>query len=77
MITASSTPAQTITSQLSQISYSLEVKSQPWVKLSSRPSPYCSDKARLLYRISFNEWVAWIPDYGEVRLKNNQFHTLS
>ncbi len=65
------------TTKTSENSYVLEVKANPWVKLLHRPSSYSSDKAILLYRISSNEWLAWIPDFGETRLNEKQFYYLN
>jgi hypothetical protein len=65
-----------VTSKTSQITYSLEVKANPWVKLLQRPSSCSSDKALLLYRVSSNEWIAWIPEFGETRLNERQFYYL-
>lgn len=64
------------TTKTSETTYVLEVKANPWVKLLHRPSSYSSDKALLLYRISSNEWLAWIPDFGETRLNKRQFYYL-
>lgn len=69
-------PRTEITSETSQATYSLEVKANAWVKLLQQPSPYSSDKALLLYRVSSNEWMAWIPDFGQTRLNQKQFYYL-
>ena len=64
------------TSKISQITNFLKVKANPWVKVVQRPSSYSFDKALLLYRISSNEWMAWIPDFGQTRLNEMQFYYL-
>lgn len=45
-----------------------------WVKLAVLPSPYSNDEALLLCRQSEDEWVAWIPDHGEVVLHMSEFY---
>lgn len=44
-----------------------------WVKLLELPSPFCSDTALLLCQESENQWLGWIPDYGEIKLYPHQF----
>ncbi|MBD2413246.1 hypothetical protein FACHB389_18685 [Nostoc calcicola FACHB-389] len=44
-----------------------------WVKLLELPSPFSFDEALLLCPVSKDEWLAWIPDYGEVILNIRQF----
>lgn len=65
-----------VMSKISQITNFLEVKANPWVKVVQRPSSYSFDKALLLYRISSNEWMAWIPDFGQTRLNEMEFYYL-
>jgi hypothetical protein len=42
-------------------------KFQPfsWVKLRHPPTAFSFDEAWLLCECGDNEWLAWIPDYGE------------
>jgi hypothetical protein len=47
-----------------------------WVKLREAPSPYSHDEALLLCQQSDTEWVAWVPDYGEIVLDHYQFQAL-
>jgi hypothetical protein len=47
-----------------------------WVRLREQPSPYCQDEALLLCRHSETEWLAWMPDYGELVLHRSQFSSL-
>lgn len=44
-----------------------------WVKLLQFPNPYSFDEALLLCQVSDDEWVAWIPDHGEVTLHYGEF----
>ncbi|OCQ96550.1 hypothetical protein BCD64_01225 [Nostoc sp. MBR 210] len=43
-----------------------------WVRLAELPSPYSYDEALLLCQISADEWLAWVPDHGEVTLRLTQ-----
>lgn len=45
-----------------------------WVKLVAPLSLFCHDEAMLLCQVSHSEWVAWIPDLGEVTLHASQFY---
>jgi hypothetical protein len=44
-----------------------------WVKLKASPSPYSYPEALLLCEIGHQEWIAWVPDFGEIRLTTAQF----
>jgi hypothetical protein len=48
-----------------------------WVQLLQPPSAYSSDEALLLCPIDGNQWLAWVPDYGEIVLEYGQFEPLS
>jgi hypothetical protein len=39
-----------------------------WVKLAQPPSVFSFDQALLLCLWSETQWLAWVPDYGEVVL---------
>lgn len=45
-----------------------------WVKLTTSFSPFNYEEAMLLCRSSPEEWIAWVPDYGEVVLHLSQFY---
>ncbi|MBF2073952.1 MAG: hypothetical protein IGS50_09365 [Synechococcales cyanobacterium C42_A2020_086] len=45
-----------------------------WVRLIVLPDPFCYDQALLLSRQSDDEWLAWIPDYGEIILHRSEFY---
>jgi len=44
-----------------------------WVRLLELPNPYSFDEALLLCQVSADEWLAWVPDHGEVRLHISQW----
>ncbi|BAU67008.1 hypothetical protein STA3757_44150 [Stanieria sp. NIES-3757] len=44
-----------------------------WVRLLELPNSWCDDEALLLCQHSDSEWVAWIPNYGEMILHHSQF----
>ncbi|MGA7934140.1 MAG: hypothetical protein WCA35_11380 [Kovacikia sp.] len=44
-----------------------------WVKLLELPSPFSAYEALLLCQCSENRWLAWVPEYGEILLKTDQF----
>lgn len=43
-----------------------------WVRLLELPSPFSFDEALLLCQQSEDEWVAWVPNHGEVVLHVRQ-----
>jgi hypothetical protein len=47
--------------------------STQWVDLLALPDPFSYHQALLLSRQSGDEWIAWIPDYGEVTLHRSEF----
>jgi hypothetical protein len=67
-------PSSGIRRKLPRITYAPRIEANTWVKLSQLPSPFSFDEALLLCQVSFDEWLAWIPDYGEIRLNVTQFH---
>ncbi len=44
-----------------------------WVNLRPSPGALPGEQALLLCQASEREWVAWIPDYGEVLLDRDAF----
>jgi len=44
-----------------------------WVKLFNPPTAFSFDEAWLLCECSEEQWLAWIPDYGEILLSTNEF----
>jgi hypothetical protein len=51
--------------QIAQIPCAPRLEANTWVKLLSLPSPY-----------SLDAWLAWVPDYGEIRLQTSQFYCI-
>ncbi|HEY9617192.1 MAG TPA: hypothetical protein V6C64_10145 [Microcoleaceae cyanobacterium] len=45
-----------------------------WVKLLKPFSPFSADEALLLCQYSEHQWLAWIPEYGEILLDTDQFY---
>ncbi len=64
---------QSWSNQPEQLRTELEEPSSTWVKLQEPPSPYSHDEALLLCQHSDTEWIAWIPDYGEIVIHRGQF----
>jgi hypothetical protein len=46
---------------------------QMWVRLRDRPTPYSDDEALLLCETQAGEWIAWVGDYGQIRLQRGDF----
>ncbi|HEY9812759.1 MAG TPA: hypothetical protein V6D31_04385 [Candidatus Sericytochromatia bacterium] len=44
-----------------------------WVQLLNPPHPFSYDEALLLCQQSEDEWIAWIPEHGEIVLRTSQF----
>jgi len=45
-----------------------------WVKLLQAPGPFSGDDALLLCQDDDQQWHAWVPDYGEIRLDQDEFY---
>lgn len=54
-----------------------ECQSSRWVKLQEQPSPYSHNEALLLCQHSDTEWIAWVPDYGQIVIHQCQFREIS
>jgi hypothetical protein len=50
-----------------------EFQPSVWVQLLELPDPFSFDEALLLYQRSEDQWLAWIPDYGEIVIHTSQF----
>ncbi|HTL88989.1 MAG TPA: hypothetical protein VL134_06290 [Leptolyngbya sp.] len=48
-----------------------------WVQLLNPPTAYSFDQAWLLCQCSENQWVAWVPEYGELLLRTDEFSSLT
>ena len=53
------------------------IEANTWVRLRQLPSAFCFDEALLLCQVAFDEWLAWVPDHGEVCLKTQQFECIN
>ena len=47
--------------------------SDRWVNLLHPPSAYAHDQALLLCSQDDRTWLAWVPNYGEITLRDDQF----
>lgn len=56
---------------------SSEWEPSTWVKVLNPPTAFSYDEALLLCQTSENQWLAWIPDYGEILLHTNEFCNLA
>ena len=45
-----------------------------WVRLVNPPTAFSFDEAWLLCQCSESQWLAWIPDYGELLLSAGEFY---
>lgn len=52
-------------------------KPSTWVKVFNPPTAFSFDEAWLLCQCSDDEWLAWIPDYGEILLRTDEFVNLA
>jgi hypothetical protein len=48
-------------------------QSHTWVKLFNPPTAFSFEEAWLLCECDDNQWLAWIPDYGEILLHTDEF----
>jgi hypothetical protein len=76
MVSSLSTGSE-ISPSMARLPDSSGMEANKWVKLLELPSPHSFDKALLLYRFSCKEWMAWVPNYGEIRLNESKFYALS
>jgi hypothetical protein len=44
-----------------------------WVQLRDLPSTYSYDRALLICELTADQWIAWVPDHGEVLLTRSEF----
>lgn len=59
-----------------QILCAPRIEANIWVRLVQQPFPYDFNEALLLCQVSFDEWLAWIPEYGETCLNINEFECM-
>lgn len=48
-----------------------------WVKVFNPPTAFSFDEALLLCQASEDQWLAWIPDHGEILLHVDDFCSLT
>lgn len=53
-----------------------EIAPSTWVKLVQAPSVFSADEALLLCQCSEHQWLAWVPDHGEIVLDIDEFYEL-
>lgn len=51
-----------------------QFQSSTWVRLVNPPTAFSFDEAWLLCEAGENQWLAWIPDYGEILLNTEEFY---
>ncbi|MBF2026423.1 MAG: hypothetical protein IGS48_06595 [Oscillatoriales cyanobacterium C42_A2020_001] len=54
----------------------MQPSASSWVKLVRSPSPFCEDEALLLCQYSGDQWLAWVPNLGEIVLNEDEFYSL-
>jgi hypothetical protein len=47
-----------------------------WVELRHAPTPYAEAMALLVCAVDADDWVAWVPGYGEILLNRSAFHRM-
>lgn len=65
---------QQLESAFSGCTNAAEVEVEPctWVELLYSPSPFSDNEALLLCQCG-DQWLAWVPDYGEILLSRDEF----
>jgi hypothetical protein len=67
-------PLAEFTKSKSEYPSGLDQQTGQWVHLIALPNEFSYDEALLLTRLSEDEWLAWVPDYGEVTLHLSEFY---
>jgi hypothetical protein len=52
---------------------SLNLTPYTWVKLFNPPTAFSFDEAWLLCQCGENQWIAWVPEYGEITVNTDEF----
>jgi hypothetical protein len=58
------------------IHFQQESQTYTWVKLLQLPGPFSFDEALLLCPLSIDQWLVWIPDYGETLIHTSNFSSI-
>lgn len=69
-------PSLTVVTEPKGFRPRLELEPNTWVYLLELPSEYSADEALLLCECCDGQWVAWVPEYGEVVLHETQFRPM-
>lgn len=48
-----------------------------WVQLLKPPTAYSFDQAWLLCQCAEDQWLAWVPEYGELLITTDEFCSLT
>lgn len=48
-----------------------------WVQLLKPPTAYSFDQAWLLCQCAEDQWLAWVPEYGELLITTDDFCSLT
>ncbi len=51
-----------------------QLQPSTWVRLRHPPTAFSFDEAWLLCQYAEDQWLAWIPDYGEILLNINDLY---
>jgi hypothetical protein len=51
-----------------------KIEPSTWVKLRQPPTAFSFDEAWLLCDCGNGQWLAWVPDYGEILLTVEEFY---
>ena len=47
-----------------------------WVELRNAPAKYAEDMALLVCEVDSDDWIAWVPGFGELLVNRSQFHRM-
>jgi hypothetical protein len=75
--TAINSPNAPAWEQLRNSARSPQFKPSMWVRLLNPPTAFSFDEAWLLCQYSEQQWLAWIPDYGELLLHADELLPLT
>ncbi len=70
-------PAAWKTLRHRSISWAPRFMPSMWVQLLNPPTAYSFDQAWLLCQCAENQWLAWVPEYGELLLTIDEFRSLT
>jgi hypothetical protein len=47
-----------------------------WVELRNPPAKYAEDMALLVCEVDADDWIAWVPGFGELLVNRSEFHRM-